>query len=1169
MAGLSEKKDHDDFEGSNKLLTAVNKIAALLLTTKDDEDISIPIKASMELLGCSLDVDRIHLWTREIINDELQYRRTYSWFSEAGKNTVAPDTLSSLHNEILNWEDTLLRGECIGGPISKMPKNDQLFLSAMDVKTILIIPVFLDDEYLGLFSVDDCKNEREFTYDEIDTMCSVSLMIASVVNRQALVAKRTHALAVQTTTLTTLFDSIPGLVFIKNPKSEITHCNKVFTDYFGVPVKDIIGKVAEDGLGVPQEVGDRHREEDQMIVRENCKIKVEEIVPCFDGTTLLLETTKVPLIVDGEVAGIMGIAYDITKLKETERLTAHKYAHALVMKDSLAEIMRTPEISIGDVSATAKIIAEQSCKVLNTHRVSIWSLNESGDTLINYSTYDSYTNNHSVLDDFDLSSRPLYSNAIKTEWVVVINCIKQTPYDLLEEGYDYELCALLDAPIYMGGNLVGVICAEQDYCDNYPKMREWSIEEQSYVSSLSDLMALSISASELRKAREDARLANQAKSTFLANMSHEIRSPMNAIIGVADIIMERENLPVDIEDELDRIYVSCNMLLGIINDILDFSKIEAGKLDIIPAKYQVAGMLNDIIRLNLMQMSDKQVEFEVGIDENTPANLIGDSLRIKQILSNLLSNAFKYTESGRVKLTIKFEHGKSADDTVLVLIVRDTGCGMTKGQLASVFDEYLRFAHKTGITVGGTGLGLAITRSLINLMDGKIDVDSRPGIGSIFTVKLPQKIVDDAILGSEVVNNLQKFRLDYITRRRIRQNEREYMPYGRVLIVDDMEPNLYVAVGLLKPYGLKIETVMSGKEAIDRVKSGNVYDIIFMDHMMPEMDGIEATKHLRLIGYNHPIVALTANAVVGQSEIFLQNGFDEFISKPIDLRHLNHILIKYIRSRHSPEVVAAARKKMQDDLDLLIIDGHIIDSRNLEGSISIKSDGASNSTDGYTQSENVEPDSDIDSTSDNMAADNIKNVAIERLSDISEIDVIKGLKRYDGNVETYFQILRSYAGSVKDRLEKVATVNEDSLHDYRIHVHAVKGASFDIFANQIGEMAKELEDAATSGDLSYINKHNSDFLDSACRFISDLNEVFAVMKNDSTKPKIDKPDAKLLLKLADACRTYNLSEAEAAMKAIEAYRYESDDDLVEWLRTNVDTMNFIEIVERIEGEKHE
>jgi len=414
---------------------------------------------------------------------------------------------------------------------------------------------------------------------------------------------------------------------------------------------------------------------------------------------------------------------------------------------------------------------------------------------------------------------------------------------------------------------------------------------------------------DLEYAAKTAETANRAKSLFLANMSHEIRTPMNAILGITEIMIQSEALPKEIEEGLSKIYNSGDLLLGIINDILDFSKIEAGRLDIMPVQYKVANMLNDSVHLNMMRIDSKPIEFELQIDENIPAKLFGDELRIKQILNNLLSNAFKYTDSGKVTLSVSYESGQSEDEAILVLGVQDTGHGMAKEQLKTMFDEYTRFNNEKSITVEGTGLGLAITQRLLNLMGGTMHVESEPGKGSLFVMKLPQKTVDYDVLGGELAENLKQFRLNYMTQKKIFKTVRDPMPYGSVLIVDDMETNLFVAKGLMKFYQLQIDTAVNGYEAIEKVKEGKVYDIIFMDHMMPGMDGIEATGNIRSLGYTSPIIALTANAVTGQADIFMQNGFDAFISKPIDRRQLNSILNKFVRDKQPPEVIEAARQQ--------------------------------------------------------------------------------------------------------------------------------------------------------------------------------------------------------------------------------------------------------------------
>ena len=401
----------------------------------------------------------------------------------------------------------------------------------------------------------------------------------------------------------------------------------------------------------------------------------------------------------------------------------------------------------------------------------------------------------------------------------------------------------------------------------------------------------------LKAALKDAWQANRAKSEFLASMSHEIRTPMNVILGITEIQIQKNELAPDIKESFNKIYNSGNHLLGIINDILDMSKIEAGKLELVSSKYEMASLINDAIQLNIIRVADKQIKFELYVDENIPAELLGDELRIKQILNNLLSNAFKYTAEGVIKFSVSSEDVEN-EKVMLVFTVSDTGYGMTEDQLSKIFDEYSRFDNKANRIIEGTGLGMTITQSLVNMMNGEIFVESEINKGTTFTVRLPQEKIGSDILGEKIVESLQQFRGEDSTQKKRTRITREPMPYGSVLIVDDVEMNIFVTKGLLAPYELSVDSVMSGFEAIDKIKEGKVYDIIFMDHMMPKMDGMAATKIIRDLGYTNPIVALTANAVVGQSEIFLKNGFDDFIAKPIDVGEMNFVLNKHVRDKH-------------------------------------------------------------------------------------------------------------------------------------------------------------------------------------------------------------------------------------------------------------------------------
>ena len=415
----------------------------------------------------------------------------------------------------------------------------------------------------------------------------------------------------------------------------------------------------------------------------------------------------------------------------------------------------------------------------------------------------------------------------------------------------------------------------------------------------------------IEKHRSDAEAANKAKSNFLSTMSHEIRTPMNAILGITEIQLQNENLDKSVREALDKIYVSGDMLLGIINDILDLSKIEAGKLELIIAKYEIASLISDTAQLNMMRIGSKPIEFELEIDENVPLHLLGDELRVKQIMNNVLSNAFKYTMAGMVKMSITAEQGSTDDSDAVTMIfsVSDTGQGMSREQVERLFDDYSRFNTEANRSTEGTGLGMSITQNLVHLMGGEIFIESELDKGSMFKIHLPQRRADSRVLGRELAENLKQFRSNSRAQMKRVQIAREIMPYGSVLVVDDVETNIYVAKGLLAPYELQFDSADSGFEAIEKVKNGKVYDIIFMDHMMPKMDGVEAVKILRDLKYKQPIIALTANAVAGQADIFLGNGFDDYISKPIDVRQMNAVLNKFIRDKQPPEVIEAARKQ--------------------------------------------------------------------------------------------------------------------------------------------------------------------------------------------------------------------------------------------------------------------
>jgi signal transduction histidine kinase len=415
-----------------------------------------------------------------------------------------------------------------------------------------------------------------------------------------------------------------------------------------------------------------------------------------------------------------------------------------------------------------------------------------------------------------------------------------------------------------------------------------------------------------RKAKQ-SEAANLSKSQFLANMSHEIRTPLNAVIGLSDIELQKD-IPDDSRESLEKIHNSGSNLLSIINDILDISKIEAGAFKVVKVDFEVPRFINDVVQQNIVRIGTKNIKFLLDISEDLPLYLHGDEVRIRQIVTNILSNAFKYTKEGTVELKVwAISDGETAK---CFFAVKDTGMGIKQEDMDRLFKEYAQLDAKANRNIEGTGLGLSITRKLLILMEGTIKVESTYGQGSTFTVGIPLKIVGDACIGIEVAEELQT--LNYSGKKggmSKKDFNRSKVPPGRVLIVDDLDVNILVAKGLLKHYGLKIDTALSGIEAIDKIKAvengpeDQKYDIIFMDHMMPKMDGIEATNIIRKdldseYAKNVPIVALTANAIAGSKEMFLENGFSSFISKPIDLMQLDKELICWIKEKPAQMVSA-------------------------------------------------------------------------------------------------------------------------------------------------------------------------------------------------------------------------------------------------------------------------
>ncbi len=519
---------------------------------------------------------------------------------------------------------------------------------------------------------------------------------------------------------------------------------------------------------------------------------------------------------------------------------------------------------------------------------------------------------------------------------------------------------------------------------------------QGSVILILDMTDIKAYINEIKRVRRQAEKASIAKSEFLANMSHEIRTPMNAIIGLNDIIME-ECGDTEIYAHAKDVQSAAKNLLAIINDILDLSKVEAGKMELVYGDYYIKNMANEIIAIMDMAASQRGLILKYECDETIPCCYNGDEGRIRQILINILNNAIKFTKKGYVRAYITGKPGKNADEEELIFYVEDTGCGIREEDLDKIFEDFRQVDSKRNRSAEGTGLGLAIVKQLVELMGGTIQVESTYGKGTMVTIRIPQRIVDRRpVSETPEMSQTEQNITDSFT-----------APGIKVLIVDDNMINRKVARGFLKNYAFDLTEAESGPEAVELVRS-NRYDIIFMDHMMPGMDGIEATEIIRRdCGENGTapvMVALTANAMEGMREHFLKCGFQDFISKPLDRKELNQLLLRWVPEK-------------------------------------------------YRQMEEIEEET--------------RPLDPEKFQ-IDGVDMAVAMQYFSGDEEGFIDLLELYCMDGKRKTTLLQELVQTDILRYQIEVHGLKSASANIGAMKVSDMARAHENAAAQGDREFI-----------------------------------------------------------------------------------------------------
>jgi len=870
---------------------------------------------------------------------------------------------------------------------------------------------------------------------------------------EKMVKEQTKKLASETSKLQAVFKSIPDLLFCKDTDYKYTQCNKPYADFLGVSEDGIIGKADKEGEWFYTEDMINVHNVEKTVITENRIINFEEKIHSpISGKECIFDTVKAPIILDGEVVGVVSIVRDITRRKEMEEELALKTVKLQMILDTIPDIMFCKDVNLRYTQC-------------NKAFENFWGVREN-DML---GMEDG--NGKWFPQEFIKQMNDFEAAVINEEKIFTKEISLSAPLTGIKATFESIL-----APLKQNGNIVGIMCIARDIT--------------------------------MRKAMEDEiRAALESKTSFLAHMSHELRTPLNVVIGLTDLILEDGRLDLFVKNNLMKINNAGSTLLNIVNDILDFSKIESGKLEITPVEYYTASVLNDVTTVVITRLGEKPVKFRLNISDDFPEKLFGDDLRVKQILINLLTNAVKYTRVGSIELNIQCE--RDEENIWMNITVSDTGIGIREDDLKKLFHEYVQVDKKVNRNIEGTGLGLPITKRLVELMSGEIKAYSEYGKGTTFHVRFKQGFISNAQLGAEIVEKLRSFQYAEDKRLSSKRILRLDLSYARVLVVDDVLTNLDVAAGLLRKYRMQVDCLDNGPAAIKRISDGTpVYNAIFMDHMMPDMDGVETVDRIRALGTDYakniPIIALTANAIHGTEQMFYKHGFQAFISKPIDMAEMDLVIKKWVRD------------DSHEDIPVI-----------------------------------VEP---------------VYEPAVSIEIEIPGVNTKKGLSLYAGDTSVYLSLLRSYAANTPGLLDKLRIVSEQTLPKYNVTVHGLKGSSAGICAEGIRESAYELERLSKEGNLQGVWALNGKLIADTKIIVSNIKDWLDHYDAAKEKKPLHKtPDGELLKQLRKSCDTYDIKGADKILSILESFDYEEDGDLIPWLRNKIENSDFMEAAQRLEN----